>query len=384
MVKVVKARGGSGFAICPPRAECSPKPTPARSSAKELNLDINDPEARSSDLDHRAGYEWRLRPTADDLDNPPPALDLFGLQFFPLVLDQVEFEDDGVRKVDLIGRLQLPIENGGEQTDLGNAVRLTFSGSGTSLTLSAAAIEPPALDDPPIDDSPIGAPALDWPLALSSGEVTDAPRLRCAAIAVGEGGAALTVDQVQLRFFLFQVEWAVTLPSIRFPNPLTPPFTLPQVSSQEALAPETIVADAGHAESPPPGRAHAECQARRPAGQRRPAGSGRATSALHLRGRQRRGYPRPLQRRHAARSDGHPGHGISWGPQGLTVSQTDPDLLGRARDQADRGLPRQQRNHDRGVDQAEQRRAGQPRPDRHPFQGPRQPQCQAAAGWLGE
>src|SRR5262249_32724019 len=147
-------------------------------------------------------------------------------------------------QVDMIGRLQLPIVDGGEQTDLGNAVRLTFRGSGASLTLSAATIPPPVVEDPPPADTPPAdappAPTLDWPLALSSGEAIDAPRLRCAAITVDTGGAVLTIDQVQLRFFLFQVEWAVALPAIHFPNPQTPPFTLPQTSNQASLVPETI------------------------------------------------------------------------------------------------------------------------------------------------
>ncbi|MGI5328442.1 LamG-like jellyroll fold domain-containing protein [Actinomadura nitritigenes] len=198
--------------------------------AVELDLDSNDPEAHSSDYEHRTGYEWRLRPAGDDPDAPVPGLDLFGLRFFPLVLDRVVFAGDGVTAVEVIGRLQLPVAgSGAEQTELSNCVRLTFTsggaGAGTALNLSAIGLE---------------GPALEWPLALSAGEAGDAPRLRIGTIALAAGGAEVTVDQVRLHFHLFQVEWAVGLPSISFPNPATPPFTLPGASAQDPIVPQRV------------------------------------------------------------------------------------------------------------------------------------------------
>lgn len=194
--------------------------------AVELDLDSNDPEARSSDYEHRTGYEWRLRPLDDDPDEPPRGLDLFGLRFFPLVLDRVVFAGAGVATIEVIGRLQLPLSGSDdEQTDLSNCVRLTFSGGGTELSLSAVSLD---------------STALEWPLAVSGGDVGDAPRLRVGGIALANGGAGLTVDQVRLYFHLFQVEWAVGLPPISFPNPTTPPFTLPGASSPDPIVPQRV------------------------------------------------------------------------------------------------------------------------------------------------
>ncbi|MFC4913905.1 LamG-like jellyroll fold domain-containing protein [Actinomadura gamaensis] len=200
----------------------------------ELDLDCNDPEARSSDYEHRTGYEWRLRPLDDDPDAPAPALDLFGLRFFPLVLDRVLFAGDGVTAVEVIGRLQLPVAgSAGEQTELSNCVRLTFTGTGgggpgaagTSLTLSAIGLD---------------GPALEWPLAVAAGEAGDAPRLRVGGVALASGGTGLTADQVRLSFHLFQVEWTVALPAIAFPDPATPPFTLPGASAQDPIVPQRV------------------------------------------------------------------------------------------------------------------------------------------------
>ncbi|MDX3006599.1 LamG domain-containing protein [Kribbella solani] len=194
--------------------------------AVELDLDSNDPEARSTEYEHRTGYEWRLRPLTDDPDEPVSALDLFGLQFFPLVLDNVTFAGDGVSAVDVIGRLQLPVAGSDdEQTELSNCVRLTFSGSGTALSLSAVSL--------------VGAP-LEWPLATTAGEAGDAPRLRVGGVALTSDGAGLTVQQVRLSFHLFQVEWAVDLPPISFPNPVTPPFTLPGATGTDPITPRQV------------------------------------------------------------------------------------------------------------------------------------------------
>ncbi|MEV4257082.1 LamG domain-containing protein, partial [Spirillospora sp. NPDC049652] len=202
--------------------------------AVELDLDGNDPEARSSDYEHRTGYEWRLRPPGDDPDAPAPGLDLFGLRFFPLVLDRVGFTGDGVTAVEVIGRLQLPVAgSAGEQAELSNCVRLTFtgagggagSGAGTVLNLSAVKVE--------------GSP-LEWPLAVSAGEAGDAPRLRVGSVALASGGAGLNIDQVRLYFHLFQVQWAVAVPAISFPGPVTPPFTLPGASAQDPIVPQRV------------------------------------------------------------------------------------------------------------------------------------------------
>ncbi|NDU72264.1 hypothetical protein GWI34_06450 [Actinomadura sp. DSM 109109] len=196
--------------------------------AVRLDLDGNDPEARSSDYEHRTGYEWRLRPLDDDPDAPSPGLDLFGLRFFPLVLDRVVFAGDGVSTVEVIGRLQLPVAgSAGELTDLSDCVRLTFTAGsdGTGLSLSAVGLD---------------GGALEWPLAVSAGEAGDAPRLRVGGIALAPGGTGLTAQQVRLHFHLFRVEWAVALPPIGFPDPVTPPFTLPGANRPDPIVPQRV------------------------------------------------------------------------------------------------------------------------------------------------
>lgn len=214
------------FRDLPAQGSAFTKASARSPKAVDLDLDSNDPEARSSDYEHRTGYEWRLRPLEDDPVEPSPGLDLFGLSFFPLVLDRVVFAGDGVATVEVIGRLQLPVAgSAGEQTEVSNCVRLTFSGGGTALSLTAIGLE--------------GA-ALEWPLAVSAGETGDAPRLRIGAIALAPGGTGLTVDQVRLYFHLFQVPWAVGLPPIAFPDPTTPPFTLPGASGQDPIVPQRV------------------------------------------------------------------------------------------------------------------------------------------------
>jgi Concanavalin A-like lectin/glucanases superfamily len=214
------------FRDLPAQSSTFSKASTRSPKAVELDLDSNDPEARSSDYEHRTGYEWRLRPLDDDPDEPPPGLDLFGLRFFPLVLDRVVFVGDGVATVEVIGRLQLPVAGSDdEQTDLSNGVRLTFSGGGTALSLSAVSLD---------------GNALEWPLAVSGGETGDAPRLRVGGIALASGGAGLTIEQVRLYFHLFQVEWAVGLPPIGFPHPTTPPFTLPGAAGPDPIVPQRI------------------------------------------------------------------------------------------------------------------------------------------------
>ena len=68
--------------------------------------DVNDPAARSREHDYLAGYEWRLGAGA----TPSAPLPLFGLDFYPLTLEKVAFADLGVQLVEMVGRLQLPLE----------------------------------------------------------------------------------------------------------------------------------------------------------------------------------------------------------------------------------------------------------------------------------
>ena len=80
-------------------------------------------------------------------------------------------------------------------------MRLTFTGSGATLALSGAKLK---------------SDTADWPLALSGGEATDAPRQRWTQISLSGDGTTLTIDGVRLHFMLFGVPWDVSLPAISF------------------------------------------------------------------------------------------------------------------------------------------------------------------------
>ena len=90
--------------------------------AQAKHTDINDPDALSRTVNALAGYEWRLGVgTADRLS-------LAGLTFYPLTLEKVQFAQDQIQSLSMIGRLQLPLaENESELEDLDNAVQLTFT-----------------------------------------------------------------------------------------------------------------------------------------------------------------------------------------------------------------------------------------------------------------
>jgi len=184
--------------------------------------DVNDPEARSRDYVHLQGYEWRLA-----APEKARALPLFGLRCYPLTLETVGFHPDGVQRVEIIGRLQLPLTDEVEQVDVSNAIRLTFTGSGTSLTLSAVT----SVSEP-----------VEWPLALRDGEVVDAPRLRWTAISLADDH--LKINDARLHFFLFGVDWQVGLPPLSFRSrpagPIEHTVRLPQPTIQPPLAPDIL------------------------------------------------------------------------------------------------------------------------------------------------
>ncbi|OQY35731.1 MAG: hypothetical protein B6I38_01365, partial [Anaerolineaceae bacterium 4572_5.1] len=118
--------------------------------------DINDPEALSREQNFLNGYEWRLIHIPDPITNGTPTgyLPIFNLHFYPLTLEQVTVNDQTktVTEVQIVGRLQLPVlplENDQELADFNNAVRVTFSVSPVtgSLTLSDIALETASTDD---------------------------------------------------------------------------------------------------------------------------------------------------------------------------------------------------------------------------------------------
>jgi hypothetical protein len=158
------------------------------------NEDINDPDATASERGHLNGYEWRLGPDAPSL---------FGLRFYPLTLEALEATGDQVRRVVLIGRLQLPLHDADEADELGNAVRITFAAATPGAALILSAISPVATE-------------IEWPLARTAGEISDAPRLRFGAIALIDDGQRLELGSGVLAFFHFGAEWRIPLAPLRF------------------------------------------------------------------------------------------------------------------------------------------------------------------------
>lgn len=162
----------------------------SRSSVQsDTAQDINDPEARSREYDVLTGYEWRLG-TA----KPTVYLLLFQLHFYPLTLEEVHVESDRVKVITLTGRLQLPLPNPSELQDYSNAVRVTFNADTDGVL---------RLDDITL----IGTG--EWPLALKQGEATDAPLLTWQAIQLSDRKDQIVIEQVQLRFFLFNQMWSI-------------------------------------------------------------------------------------------------------------------------------------------------------------------------------
>ncbi len=298
-----------------------------QSTISEQAEDINDPEALSRDHNFLTGYEWRLAEEASKAD----FVSIFNLRFYPLTLEQVSIQGDHIDNITLVGRLQLPLTNGGELKDFNNAVRLKFERNSTLNQLKLAAIELEArprpdsilpgtfkiqIDEPsktwvlswtgamtPAQETALqslpgdadfklginklikqvrqqpspnptatftqaisfiapGSEFGEWPLALQSGEASDAPRLLWKKIDLNSDHNRIDVETLQLTFFLFGTEWSVKLdageeetagkinwktPSKKLSFPLTEPnkliegtYTFPPTTTLEPLASESL------------------------------------------------------------------------------------------------------------------------------------------------
>lgn len=191
--------------------------------------DINDPDAFSRHQNFLSGYEWRLASgTEQTQDTIPDFLPLFNLRFYPLTLESVDLSSDNTQivKLEMIGRLQLPLTDASELTDLSNAVRLTFieaseesterpaggpTGGLTGLRLEAIAL---------VADTDNKTPQNEWPLSLQAGEITHAPRLTWTEISLAQdsSGPILAISGVRIQFFLFNVAWSLPLSNpLEFP-----------------------------------------------------------------------------------------------------------------------------------------------------------------------
>ena len=192
--------------------------------------DINDPEAFSRDQNFLSGYEWRL---ANAGERSSDFLPLFNLRFYPLTLESVEIDGTEITKIDIVGRLQLPLTDTIELTDLSNAVRLTFAG------------EPGALR---LDNIALVGDENEWPLALQSGEIANAPLLTWTAISLSKDSSgnpiAVAVDGVRLKFFLFDAVWSLPLAApLEFPTGAPTVVTAAYgfaLANDTPLAPESV------------------------------------------------------------------------------------------------------------------------------------------------
>ncbi|HEU4727345.1 MAG TPA: hypothetical protein VFT22_05640 [Kofleriaceae bacterium] len=188
-----------------------------------LAQDVNDPEARSRRFNHLNGWEWRLAPDA------PGRYSLFGLEFFPLTLENASLVGDDVRHLELVGRLQLPLTGTAETDAIANAVRLTFDWDTASARLALSAVAP-------------AGGGGEWPLALAAGASGDAPRIIWAQIALTPARDRLQLTAAQLAFQLFGVDWHIPLAPLEFgagTQPIIHPYTAS--ASTEPLVPRQVV-----------------------------------------------------------------------------------------------------------------------------------------------
>ena len=218
-----------------------------------LAQDVNDPEAKSRQFNYLNGYEWRLGAESE-------LIRLNRLIFYPLTLENVTVVDDHLTHVEIVGRLQLPLLPEIELKDLNNAVRLTFTVVDNTQPLQ-------------LTNLTCEGPFVEWPLALQNGEQTDAPRLKWHTIHLqrdDQNRPQLLIEQPQLCFFLFDVEWNVTLQALLFGaettelllqnddappdsgQPLLPTLTEISLNSETGLhhAWQTIQMRLGHSQRP--------------------------------------------------------------------------------------------------------------------------------------
>jgi len=165
-----------------------------------LDLDINDPEAISRDYNLLQGYEWRLqemRPGNGEY------LMLEQLYFYPLRMDTLLMEAGEVQQLSIVGRLQLPLNDGGkEQENLNNAVRLRFAHDEQGLLR--------------LSDAEVLDKAIEWPLAASEEQTGEVPRLCFDSMdwQYSAAGSPITLVNTQLKYLLFETDWTVGIGNI--------------------------------------------------------------------------------------------------------------------------------------------------------------------------
>ena len=162
-----------------------------------------------------ANYQWRLS----------PGTELCGLAFSPLRLDRAEVRDGTVIRVEIVGKLHLPVAHDPEAIHSGaNTVLASFIQNGNELHLDdVRAISADgghdAEDTPGAEPSTLGADAGTtsglWPLQLIDGDIGGAPALHWNTVAFDRVANTVTVsngeDPPRLEFFAFNRLWSTTL-----------------------------------------------------------------------------------------------------------------------------------------------------------------------------
>ena len=163
----------------------------------EREIDVNDPKALSPGRDYLSGFEWRL--AGDPAHRAETEfLQLFHLEFHPLSLERVVLGEDAVQLVEIVGRLQLPVEGAQELNQFPNAVRLVFDAdSAGALRLNEVSAQSEGV----------------WPLAIAKGEAANAPTLEWNTVKLESERLKFSAS---LNFILFDEDWSIPLDELSF------------------------------------------------------------------------------------------------------------------------------------------------------------------------
>jgi len=172
----------------------------SRAKTQKQAEDVNDPAATSSEANALTGYEWRIGQTAAPVK-------LFGFNFFPLTLEKVSLAGDEVQSVEIIGRLQLPVEGATEFPEQGNTVKAVFSRQGGELKLSAVTSK--------LSDGVIPPETVCGIWNLNPQTEFFAPRLHWKKIDYPVTENPSTTNKIRLssslEFYLFDARWFIDM-----------------------------------------------------------------------------------------------------------------------------------------------------------------------------
>jgi hypothetical protein len=171
--------------------------------------DVNDPTSLSRENNYLTGYEWCISPKSGRIGTKLN-FSIFGLDFYPLTLEEVVIEPDSLvfQSVKMVGRLQLPLPEPDqiEQENFSNSICLVFSQISGVLSLTDLKV---------IDN-------VECFLFLSENEFSSSPYLTFNSLSPKQNlgiVSGVIINDPKLRFSLFDEIWKVDLKPITFPNP---------------------------------------------------------------------------------------------------------------------------------------------------------------------